>query len=155
MIYFYRVRKFCAPLYHSWKLYSICCQSVAWYELKQTITIFPLFFNPKLAQSANSIYGFYKFRRDASKELFEQLQSHDNIPQKLLPFIFITTTSNGTQLHIILPTIIPSIRVKSLKLTKAGKKWSLVDESIRNFFETLFGLFCFVKLLVCNEKGWK
>ena len=123
MIYFSRARKFCAPPHHLWKLYSICCQSVAWYELKQTITIFPLFFNPKLAQSANSIYGFYKFRRDASKELFEQLQSHDNIPQKLLPFIFITTDDkqwSTASYHFANHNAI-NTRQK-LKLTKAGEK---------------------------------
>ena len=157
MIYFCRVRKFCAPPHHSWKLYSICCQLVAWYELKQTIIISPIFFNPKLAQSANSIYGFYKFRRDASKELLEQLQSRDNIPQKLFPFTFITTTSNGTQLHIILPTIMPSIRVKSLNWQKQGRKEEMKPcwWKYPKFLQNLFGLFCFVKIACLQWKGLK
>ena len=142
------MRKFCASSHDLWKLYAICCQLVAWYELKQTITNSPLFFKSKLAQSANSIYGFYKFRLDAYKEFFEQLQSHDNIHQKFLPFMFITTTSNGTQVHIILPTIMPSTRVKSLNWQKQGRKeemkpcWWKYPKVLQN----LFGLFCFVKI---------
>ena len=114
------------------------------------------FSNQNSLKAPIQLYRFYKFRLDASKELFEQLQSHDNIPQKFLPFIFITTTSNGTQVHIILPTMMPSMRVKSLNWTKAKgkkKKWGPVDESIRNFFKTCLGYF--VKIAWLQWKGLK
>ena len=119
------MRKVCASPHNlwDWKLYAICCQSVAWYEWNQTnYHHFPFICKSKCAQSANSIYRFCKFRLDAPEELFEQLQSHDNTAQKLLLFEFIVSTSNGTQVQIILPTIMSSMRVKNLNWQKPGGK---------------------------------
>jgi len=80
------------------------------------------FSKSKFAHSANSIYGFCKFRLDAPKELLEQLQSVDNIPQKLLIFKLATSKSNGKQVHIILLTIMVSKCVESLNLTKERRE---------------------------------